>query len=179
MNIVLVGLMGAGKTSVGRLLAATLGRPFIDTDALITERAGCSIPEIFAAEGEAGFRAHEAAVVADMAGRDGLVIATGGGVAVSPQNREALRRTGMVFWLDAPPEELLRRAAADGAQHRPLLAGGDPLAKLNALAQARAAAYAQAAHHRVDAAAEPAAVAAAIVATLTAKGGDGDATGEG
>ncbi|MDB4897069.1 MAG: shikimate kinase [Firmicutes bacterium] len=179
MNIVLVGLMGAGKSSVGRILAETLGRPFIDTDALITEGAGCSIPEIFAAEGEAGFRSREAAVVADVAGQDGLVVATGGGVAVSAANREALRRTGVLFWLDASPAELLRRAAAEGVAQRPLLAGADPLGKLEALAQARAGAYAAAAHHRVDAAQPAATVAAAIMAILRAKGGESDAAGEG
>jgi len=150
MNIVLVGMMGSGKSAVGRTLASMLGRPFVDTDAEIEARSGRPIPAIFAAEGEAAFRALEAAVIAEVAGRDGQVIATGGGAVVNPANRAALRASGLVFWLDAPPAVLLERAAAQGLAGRPLLAGPDPLGRLTALAAQRAAAYAEAAHHRVE-----------------------------
>ncbi|HWP34554.1 MAG TPA: shikimate kinase, partial [Thermodesulfobacteriota bacterium] len=90
-NLVLVGLMGAGKSAVGRALAARLGRPFVDTDALVEARAGRPIPAIFAAGGEAAFRALEREVVAEVASRGGQVIATGGGAVVDPASRAALR----------------------------------------------------------------------------------------
>jgi len=153
VNIVLVGMMGAGKTTVGRILARDLGWPLVDTDKVVEERAGRSIPELFALEGEKGFRAREAEAIAWVAAQDGQVIATGGGAVLSPANREALRSSGVVFWLDAPPEELYRRAAAQGVQCRPLLAGaenGDPLAALAKLAASRAQAYREAAHCRIE-----------------------------
>lgn len=153
MNVVLVGMMGAGKTTVGRILARELGWPLVDTDQVVVERAGRSIPELFATEGEKGFRAREAEAIAWAAAQDNLVIATGGGAVLAPANREALRRSGVVFWLDAPPEELYRRAAAQGVQGRPLLAGaesGDPLAAVAKLAESRAQAYREAAHCRID-----------------------------
>lgn len=146
MNIVLVGLMGSGKTSVGRLLARRLGRPLIDTDWLIAQEAGCSIPEIFAAEGEAGFRDREARVIARVAAADGQVVATGGGAVLRPENREALRGSGLVIWLEASPEALYERTRLQGIAQRPLLASDDPLGRLRSLAQARAGAYAAAAH---------------------------------
>ncbi|HLN61798.1 MAG TPA: shikimate kinase [Symbiobacteriaceae bacterium] len=171
MNIVLVGMMASGKSTVGRLLAETLGRPFIDTDGAIVANAGQTIPEIFAAEGEAGFRAREAAVIAAVAARDGCVVATGGGAVLDPANREALRRTGLVFWLDVPTADLYARAKAQGLAERPLLAGADPLGTLTARADERAGAYAAAAHYRVDAGGlAPAAAVTAILAILHSKG---------
>ena len=149
MNIVLVGLMGSGKSAVGRLLAVRLGRPLVDTDALVEAAAGCSIAEIFAAEGEEGFRRREAEAVAQAAAGDNQIIATGGGAVLRAENRAALRRNGLVIWLDAEPESLLRRARAQGLARRPLLAGPDPLARLRDLAAARRPAYAEAAHVRV------------------------------
>lgn len=150
MNIVLIGLMGSGKSAVGRLLAEKLGRPFVDTDGLVEEAAGCPIPELFAREGEAAFREREAAVISAVAARDGQVVATGGGAVLRPANRAALRATGIVIWLHAPPEALYHRARAQGIERRPLLAGQDPLSTLRALAEARASAYSEAAHHRVE-----------------------------
>jgi len=150
MNIILVGMMGAGKSAVGRLLAERLGRPLIDTDALVEQQAGMSIPEIFAAEGEAGFREREAAVLAAVAAGADQVIATGGGAVLRPANREALRASGLVIWLYAPPEALYHRAKAQGVERRPLLAGADPLERLQALANEREAAYQAAAHLRVE-----------------------------
>ncbi len=149
MNIVLVGLMGSGKTAVGRLLAERLGRPLVDTDALVEEAAGCTIAEIFAAEGEEGFRRREAEAVARAAAGDNQVIATGGGAVLRPGNREALRSSGLVIWLDAEPESLYQRARAQGLAHRPLLSGADPLGRLRALADARRPAYEAAAHVRI------------------------------
>ncbi len=150
MNIVLVGLMGSGKSGVGRLLAERLGRPLIDTDALVEEMAGMKIPAIFDAEGEVGFREREAMAIAHVALTDGQVIATGGGAVLRPANREALRATGLVIWLDAPPEALYHRAKVQGLEKRPLLAGPDPLGRLRSLAQERAAAYTAAAHLRIE-----------------------------
>jgi shikimate kinase len=168
MNIVLIGLMGSGKSAVGRLLAERLGRPFIDTDAAVEAEAGRTIPEIFADEGEQGFREREAAVIARIAGQDGLVVATGGGAVLRPANRQALRQGGWVVWLDAPPEALYERARAQGIAGRPLLAGPDPLAKLRSLAAERAAIYSEAAHLRIETGGRtPAEVADAILAALS------------
>lgn len=172
MNIVLVGLMGSGKSAVGRLLAEKLGRPFVDTDALVEEEAGRSIPDIFVSEGEAAFREREAKVIAAVTARDGQVIATGGGAVLRPENREALRRTGLVIWLDAPPEALYHRAKAQGVDRRPLLAGSDPLGRLTAMASDRAPAYQAAAHARVATDdRRPAAIADEIVALLSGREG--------
>ncbi|MGE5674750.1 MAG: 3-dehydroquinate synthase, partial [Mycobacterium leprae] len=135
--------------TVGRLLAQALGRPFVDTDAWIEAKAGRSIPEIFRAEGEAGFRAREVEAVAAVTAGSDLVIATGGGAVLNEANRAAMRQRGLVVWLDASPDELYRRAEAQGIAGRPLLAGEDPLARLRTLAENRAPAYAAAAHHRL------------------------------
>lgn len=143
-TIALVGLSGAGKSTVGALLAERLGRPLADTDALIMAEAGRSIADIFAVEGEAAFREREAAVLAAaLAGPPG-VLATGGGIVLRPSNREALRTYAFVVWLDAPDDAILARLAAH-AERRPLLEA-DPAARLAALRQARTALYAEVAH---------------------------------
>lgn len=121
-------MMGAGKTTVGRLLAAQLGSRFIDTDQEIEARTGVSIPTIFEIEGEAGFRNREAKVVDDLTRESGLVMATGGGVVLDPQNRENLAERGFVVYLHAPPRLLFQRTRHD--RNRPLLQVDDPLAKL-------------------------------------------------
>lgn len=115
--------MGAGKTTVGRRLAARLGRPFVDVDAVVEEAAGMAIPEIFAREGETGFRAREAEAIRAVTRRSGQVIATGGGAVLRRDNLAALRAAGTVVWLRAPLENLLARARTEGA--RPLLAADD------------------------------------------------------
>lgn len=117
-NIVFVGLMGAGKTTVGKRLAKRLGRPFLDTDHEIESRCGASIPTIFDLEGEDGFRKREAKMIAEAMSFQGHVITTGGGAVIRPENREQLKK-GFVIYLDADPEQLWLRLKADN--HRPLL----------------------------------------------------------
>ena len=148
-NIVLVGLMGAGKSTVGRLLAERLGFSFLDLDREIEQSAGRTIPEIFAQEGEDGFRAHERAAIASLSDCSGLIIATGGGAVVDRDNRARLQRLGPVFWLDVSPDVAAQRTAAGGG--RPLLSGEpDPVARLQSLLEARRRAYADGAI-RIDA----------------------------
>ncbi len=141
-NIILTGFMGTGKTTVGRLLAARLGRAFVDTDEVIVGRAGKSIADIFHNEGEARFREMEAAVAQELAGRRGLVVATGGRLLLDPDNAAALGATGPVFCLTAAPETIMARVAADEAR-RPLLDVADAAHRVQALMQQRAAAYAR------------------------------------
>ena len=104
-NIVLIGMMGCGKTTVGGLLARRLGLELIDTDALIEERQGRSIPDIFSRDGEEGFRALELALCRELSGRHGLVIACGGGLPTQAEAIAALKGNGLVFWLDRDPGE--------------------------------------------------------------------------
>ncbi len=141
-NIVLVGLPGSGKTEVGRLLAGYLGWTFVDTDALVEQRKGRPIQQIFAVEGEQGFRDAERAAVREATRTRPAVIATGGGVVVERRNVEALRRDGVLVYLKADPQVLLARLGRDGAE-RPLLAG-DLETRLRALLEARAPLYEQA-----------------------------------
>jgi shikimate kinase len=149
-HLVLIGLMGAGKTTVGRRCAEALGRAFVDTDDLVVAHAGAAVPEIFASEGEAGFRDRERAVVADVvASPEPLVIACGGGAMVDAVNRRAVRETGFVVWLTCAPDELATRVERDGTQTRPLLAGGPTTATLARLEGLRASAYEQAADARI------------------------------
>ena len=141
----LVGMMGAGKSTVGRALAARLGRRFVDTDEEIERASGRAIAEIFAREGEAGFRARELAAVEACRGH-GAVVALGGGAVTQPAVRERLRGCGTVVYLRARPETLLARVG--DASERPLLAGLDApgrLARLRELLAQREAAYAGAA----------------------------------
>jgi shikimate kinase len=123
-NIVLIGFMGAGKSSVGRLLARRLGRCLVETDDMITAREGRSIPEIFAAEGERYFRAAEEEALRLLALKQGEVIATGGGLPCRDGRVEALRTLGTVVWLSGAFEVLLERALRGG--DRPMLAGRSP-----------------------------------------------------
>ena len=104
-NIVLIGMMGCGKTTVGTLLAQRFGRPLVDTDALIEQRQGRSIPDIFAQEGEGRFRALELELCRDLSGQDGLVIACGGGLPTQDEAIAALKKNSLVFWLDRDPGE--------------------------------------------------------------------------
>ncbi|RMH60341.1 MAG: shikimate kinase [Zetaproteobacteria bacterium] len=143
----MIGLMGAGKSSVGRALAAALGLPFLDLDAYIVAQQGCTIPEIFAARGEQGFRAIESAALQAVLGRR-CVLATGGGIVLQARNRALLRAHPPVIWLRAHPAVLATRIAGDA--NRPLIAGGDALARLTELAAERDPLYAQCADLVVD-----------------------------
>ena len=138
-NIYLVGLMGAGKTTVGRLLARRLKLRFLDSDQEIERRCGVKIPLIFEIEGEAGFRGREAQAIAELTALDGVVLATGGGAVLLDENRKRLAARGTVVYLRASPEELYKRVHYD--RNRPLLATGDPLARLRALYAERDSLY--------------------------------------
>ena len=149
-HLALVGLMGAGKSTVGVRCAELLGRPFVDTDDVVETTLGLTIPEIFAAEGEPGFREHERRAVADVcASPVPLVIACGGGAVLDPGNRGALRATSVVVWLRAGPDALAERVA-DEAENRPLLKERGTAATLALLDVLRAPAYEAAAHAIVE-----------------------------
>lgn len=140
--VALVGFMACGKSAVGRLAAAALGVPFVDTDALIAQREG-NIAALFEALGESGFRRIERDVVVevlDEARREACIVALGGGAVLSGEVREALRRLPYVAWLSAPPGVLWRRAAKVGAAERPLARDEEAFARLLA---ARSALYAE------------------------------------
>lgn len=143
-NLYLVGMMGAGKTTIGRKLANRIGYRFIDTDMLIEQSAGQSIPEIFASEGEAAFRELESQVLSQVSAYTSLVVATGGGVVTRSVNWGHMRH-GVVIWLDVPNHVLVARLSED--THRPLLQGVDLHAKLDMLLSDRAKLYAQADIH--------------------------------
>jgi len=121
MNIVLIGYRGTGKSTVGKALSAKLGRELISTDEEIVRRAGRSIPDIVAAHGWEHFRDLESAVCADLAGRDNLIIDTGGGAILRPQNVDVLKQRGMLFWLTASVETIAKRIGGD--DQRPSLTG--------------------------------------------------------
>lgn len=142
MSVVLTGFMGTGKTTVGRLLAARTGRAFIDTDEVIEQRAGKRIARIFEEDGAAAFRRMEAEMAAELAGREGLVISTGGRLILDPDNEAALGPGNVVICLVAPPEEILARLDGDDAR-RPLLEVNDPAGQVEALLTERAEKYAR------------------------------------
>jgi shikimate kinase len=130
-NIFLIGMMGAGKTTVGRLLARRLKLGFFDSDHEIERRCGVKVPVIFEIEGEAGFRARETQTLAELTALEGIVLATGGGAVIAEENRRLLTARGTVIYLSAQPEELYQRVRHD--RNRPLLATPDPLARLREL----------------------------------------------
>jgi shikimate kinase len=147
-NIYLVGLMGAGKTTVGRQLAKRLGRQFYDSDHEIVQRTGVPIPTIFEIEGEEGFRRREMQAIAELTGGADIVLATGGGVVLNPENRARLHNTGWVVYLNVPPALLFERTRHD--RNRPLLRVSDPLAKLEELHRQRDPLYRETAHTIVE-----------------------------
>lgn len=134
-NIFLVGLMGAGKTTVGRQLARRLGKRFIDTDHEIEQRTGVRVGVIFEIEGEPGFRAREAQTLDALTALQDVVLATGGGAVLDPGNRERLASRGFVVYLRAQPRDLYLRTRHD--KSRPLLQTGNPFAKLEELHRVR------------------------------------------
>ena len=140
MNVVLIGYRGCGKTTVGRVLAQSLNASFFDTDRIITEQAGLSIAEIFAAEGEAGFRRRETQVVSDLSTHQlkqssDVVISLGGGAVMSDENRRNLKRSGTVIWLTCPPEVLYERISSDPSSiaSRPALTDQDGIEEVRSL----------------------------------------------
>ena len=147
-NLYLVGMMGAGKTTVGRLLARRLKLRFIDCDHEIERRCGVKVPLIFDIEGEAGFRARETQVLAELAALEGVVLATGGGAVLSEANRRRLAAGGTVIYLCAQPEDLYERVRQD--RNRPLLATADPLGRLRQLYVQRDPLYREVADLVVD-----------------------------
>mgnify|MGYP003945883519 CR=1 FL=1 len=147
MKLILVGLPGSGKSTVGRHLARRLGLPFTDSDDAIEQRIACSIREFFEREGEAAFRDIEEQVIAALCGRDG-VIATGGGAVLRPANRECLRSSGQVFYLRSTPEDVFRRLRHD--KNRPLLQVDDPPKRLRELFEQRDPLYRETAHYVIE-----------------------------
>ena len=141
-SLYLIGMMGSGKTSTGRPLAERLGYGFVDADAVIEQAAGCTIPEIFERDGEAGFRELETQVMSAICQRHSLVVATGGGVVTQRKNW-GLLHSGIVIWLDVMRDQLLARLRAD-ATERPLLQTPDPEAALDDLLAQRKPLYAEA-----------------------------------
>jgi len=130
-NLFLVGMMGAGKSTIGRLLARRMKRPFLDSDHEIEQRCGVSVPVIFDIEGEPGFRAREAQVIVELAALEGIVLATGGGAVLPEDSRRCLAARGTVVYLHARPADLWLRVRHD--RNRPLLATPDPLQRLEQL----------------------------------------------
>jgi shikimate kinase len=147
-NVFLVGLMGAGKTSVGRALARYLGKAFFDTDQEIERLTGVRISVIFDIEGEAGFRVRESKVLEDLTQRSNIVLSTGGGIVLSEHNRRLLTERGNVVYLRAAVADLAMRTRSD--KNRPLLRNGDPLAVLQALCEQRDPLYREVADLIVD-----------------------------
>jgi shikimate kinase len=174
-HLVLVGMMGAGKTSVGKRLAARLGLPFIDSDQAIEESARMTIPEIFAARGEAEFRAGERKVIARLLGEHQRVIATGGGAFMDAETRRRIRETAISLWLNADLPVLMKRVTRRPT--RPLLQNADPEGTLRALMTQRYPVYAEAdvsivsEDHAHEAVVQTAI--AALVAHLEARDGSG------
>ena len=152
-NLVLIGPMGSGKSSVAREIAGKTGRRWEDTDQLVIHRAGLPITAIFATHGESHFRELETAALRSLAGQAGLVIATGGGIVTRDENRAALRDLGVVVWLTAREEVLFARVSRN--RRRPLLHTANPRAALRELLARREAMYRDCAHFTVDTSDDP------------------------
>ena len=146
--IVLIGLPGSGKTTVGRQLARRLQLPFTDSDHVLESRLGCSIKEYFEHEGEERFRDAEQQVIDELTRGEPCVLSTGGGVVLRPVNRQHLRERGQVIYLNSHPEELFRRLKRDYT--RPLLQVADPLARLRDLYVQRDPLYRDSAHFIIE-----------------------------
>lgn len=147
-SVFLVGPMGAGKTTVGRQLAASLGYSFVDSDHEIEARTGADIPWIFQVEGEEGFRRREAQVIDELSRRQRIVLATGGGAVLRAENRRVLHERGFVVYLSADIDQLLARTARD--RNRPLLRDPNPRGVFERLLAERAPLYREVAHLEVN-----------------------------
>lgn len=164
-NIFLVGMMGAGKTTVGRALAHKMQMRFLDTDKALVERTGVPVATVFEIEGEEGFRRRESSVLAEIAAGDDCIIATGGGAVLAEENRRVMRENGTVIYLRARVADLWERTRHDTT--RPLLATPDPRAMLARLLEERDALYREAAHVVVETGAQSAsALAMRVMAAL-------------
>jgi shikimate kinase len=152
-NIFFVGLMGAGKTTVGRLLAKNLGAVFYDTDQEIEKRTGVRVPVIFEMEGEGGFRKREIGMIDELSQMQNIVLATGGGAVIAPENREHLKSRGIVIYLRASVQDLYIRTRFD--RNRPLLQNTNAQAKLQELFAARDPLYREVATYIVDTGNQP------------------------
>lgn len=152
-NIFFVGLMGAGKTTIGRLLAKHLGKNFYDTDHEIERRTGVRIPLIFEVEGEAGFRKREATMIEELAQMQDIILATGGGAVLLPQNRKNLKENGTVVYLRANVHELWQRTRND--KNRPLLQNDNPRERLEQLFAERDPLYRDVASVIIDTGGQP------------------------
>jgi len=138
-SVFLVGMPGSGKSTIGRALAKVLDLPFVDLDQQIEQRCGVRIPVIFEIEGEQGFRKSESQVLDEVTQTNGIVLATGGGAILAPENRAVLSQRGLVVYLRASIDELYRRTSRD--RSRPLLATDNPRARLRELLRTRGALY--------------------------------------
>jgi len=152
-NIFFVGLMGAGKTTVGKVFAKALNKTFYDTDQEIERRTGVRIPLIFELEGEAGFRKREFAIIEELSHLTNIVLATGGGAVLLSENRSNLKKNGTVIYLRANVHELWLRTRND--KNRPLLQNVDPKIRLEKLFSERDPLYTEVAHHVVDTGGQP------------------------
>ena len=149
-NIILIGFMGSGKSSVARDLSTALGYPVVDTDSLIIEKTGTSIPAIFEQDGEEEFRDLETAVLTELeqSGPSHRIVATGGGIIERRANRDVLKKMGFVVWLVVSPEEILRRTAKN--RERPLLNTGNPEETIRHLLEKRVDFYRDTAHQEIE-----------------------------
>lgn len=138
-NVILIGFMGTGKTSVGESLAEALGYAFADTDDLIEKKAGKKVSRIFGEDGEEAFRGVESEVVGDLAQLKRTVVSAGGGAPIRPENRAAMRHAGVVIALKASPEEIYQRVKHEN--HRPLLSSGDLRSQIRKLLDSRKGIY--------------------------------------
>ncbi len=164
MNIFLVGPMGAGKSTIGRHLAKRLKRDFFDCDIELTDRCGVDVPTIFEYEGEAGFRQRETQLLDELSQQHNTVIATGGGVILSEQNRKMLVERGLVIYLRVTLDQQLKRTSGD--RNRPLLQGTDPRKILEKLRAEREPLYSVVADHVIDTSDKPPQHVARAVAKL-------------
>jgi len=168
--IALIGMMGAGKSTVARVLGERLGVSVADLDSMIEAEEGCTIAELFAREGEPWFRTRERELLERVLAGPARVLACGGGIVLEPRSRDLLRRRCRVVWLEASPEEAAERLVQE-SHERPLLGSGPPRERLAALLEVRRGLYESTAHRRVDTGGrDPEAVASAVLEALSVPG---------